>query len=286
MEEDNRMKYKIIENKSNYNTNFLDSIIIKQLSFLKGIFNIEEYNNNTYTFYFVNDDVSLSEVVDNKIVVNTRKDIDEELQIERIRIIVRHELVHIFSEVWGYPCPLFFEGTAIYYSDNLIRKERLGYDYHALCRAFLENDVLLPLDNYLLPRKFYSSQPDYRILIETGSFYGFLLDYFGFNKVRKVYEDYKCPTIDEPVMMINPLLKSIFNKDLTELQSMWKNYLQNQVVENVELSKKYTMEFFREAGFNFRQQYIHCNICHYPFSVEKEKCPNCGADRDIVVKVI
>ncbi len=277
------MEYSIEKNLTNFDETRLKCMIESQLDFLGNYFRVDEYDKELI-FSFYNEENRISEAVDNEITVNIRKDINSKLRKEFVNIVIRHELTHLLTLKWGYPIPLFFEGTAIYYADNKIREKRMGYNYQNLCRSFLENDVLIPLEDYILPRKFYYNQTDFRILLEAGSFWGFITDRFGFDRAKRIYTDYEPPTIDNPVIRINPVLESIFGKNLSDLENIWKNYLKSEAEEISEVTEKYSKEYFENTDFG--HALIHCNICHHPIKKGQKKCPDCGAYRKIGIKVV
>ncbi len=157
--------------------------------------------------------------------------------LDWVELLFSHELTHeLLERYWGSPSPvIFWEGIPIYFADNKVRLRLFGKSYHQYCNIFLKNNLLFPINKILLSHIYYAKRYDYRIDVQAGSFAGFLLEKYGNEKMRNIFQNYIPPTPENPIMNINSLLYDSYEKNLNELEKEWYSFLIENVSEENEL---------------------------------------------------
>lgn len=125
--------------------------------------------------------------------------------------ILRHELVHVSARSLGLmgltlPFP-WVEGLA-----ESVAYERSGFSMHEWAKAYLEKKTLPDPASLLNLRGFFSSAGP-RSYSTLGSFSRFLIDTYGIEKFKAVYQGKKFQTI--------------YGRSISALTQEWKNMLQS-----------------------------------------------------------
>ena len=141
-----------------------------------------------------------------------------------------HELVHIIANEIGNPPAIFNEGLAIYLSekfgsDALEYFGNRGKEINSVVKKLSEENKLIPIDSLISyseigGRDFSITYP------QAGSFVKFLIERFGLDKFKSLYNMLKT---DSNITSVNnkTIIKGIYQVSLSELEREWLKYLSN-----------------------------------------------------------
>ncbi|KQC08646.1 MAG: hypothetical protein APR54_04390 [Candidatus Cloacimonas sp. SDB] len=259
----------IAENKIEFKE--FDRIFDNVLKFLKIRLNdykkIRVYINNGY-----------SQFKKNKIYIGISKKLEEEYYLF---MLFKHELIHLLIyKYFGVAPAIFWEGLPIYLSDYQYRMKYKNINYDEYCKVFLSLINLNKLSYILESEKYYARRYDYRIDIQCGSFIGFLVKKYNIDLLLDVFKKYEKPTTTNPVSNINNLLKSIYSKNLEELEAEWIEYLKKKIKLNKNLKNKLKNKIFYKR-IPIKQ--YHCKFCYSPLRMKNQICDVCKSDNNIKI---
>lgn len=197
-----------------------------------------------------------------------------------LEMILSHEIVHYLVENhWGMMTVLWWEGLPIFLADNQVKKKLWNFDYHQLSQALNNRGELIPLKCIIRPETYYAYRHDYRVDIQAGSFIGFLYEVFGLNKLRHCFIDYMAPSVQFPQLKINSLLQMIYEKNLYQLENLWKEYLNNK-------KSSPPAQSFLDAHpppKQLERKQEHCVICYAPLQQNSINCLECNAPTNLKI---
>src|SRR5262245_4588100 len=102
-----------------------------------------------------------------------------------------HEVIHVYSALFGSPVALFTEGIAVAHQTDPVHgdlKPRWnGVELHDWAKRFKQQGTLVPLDGLLSTSDFRVVNPDVTYP-EAGSFVRFLLDAYGLDRLKQLFQ--------------------------------------------------------------------------------------------------
>ena len=141
-----------------------------------------------------------------------------------------HEVVHVFTAVFGRPSDFFNEGIAVSFQTDPSREDftvRFNeQQVHEACRAALQSGTLpLPLSRYVTTAGFRGIadfELSYRM---AGSFVLHLTERFGLAAVLRFFQT---GNRDESLETIRARIQSVFGVSLENVESSWLTLLRRQ----------------------------------------------------------
>ena len=135
---------------------------------------------------------------------------------KKIKIVGKHEIVHLLTNKWGKPPELLRQGLA-----EAMEKGWHKIDHHQWARNFYKNKKLIPLNILLDDKKFWQLD-DLMTYPESGSFIKYLINFYGLELFKKLYKNFKYNLPHKQKMFV---IKKIIGKSLEELEKDWINYV-------------------------------------------------------------
>jgi hypothetical protein len=172
----------------------------------------------------------------------------ESTQYEMFLTYFKHELVHALAYFYwrdknGTPPAFVNEGIAQYLSEFFFIKNAYGFGYDELTKCFIEDNKYVPFEKFLISNIFLELRKDPRIMIENASFIGYLWRELGKENFRELFSiSRNFSNMEEEETSLKQNFKSIYNKNLEELEVIWIEYIKNLPKVNddcSEFSKKY-----------------------------------------------
>ncbi len=102
-----------------------------------------------------------------------------------------HEVVHVYSALFGSPVALFNEGLAVAFQTDPVAGDFVarwsGTPVHDLARQFRQQGRLLPLNELLTTTDFRKVDPNLTYP-EAGSFMRYVLDVYGLEAIKQLFQ--------------------------------------------------------------------------------------------------
>jgi hypothetical protein len=132
------------------------------------------------------------------------------------KFIDEHEDTHLLSLPWGLSIYLFCEGLAQYMENSF-----MGNDLHENAKRLHEENKLYSIE-FLCSNDNWNKVEPVIIYPQVGSFVKFLIDIYGKEKFKAVYQN----TSRSYVSLENlTKIKEIYSKDIVRLESEWLDYI-------------------------------------------------------------
>ena len=131
---------------------------------------------------------------------------------QKIKIIGRHEIVHLLVSDWGRPPELLRQGLA-----EAMEKKWHGIDHHQWVKKFCEKKNLISLDELISDKKFWQYS-DLVTYPESGSYAKFLIEKYGLDDFKKLYQKLNYNFSDQKNKKI---FTTIIGKSIKETESNW-----------------------------------------------------------------
>lgn len=143
----------------------------------------------------------------------------------------------------------------------------------------MKQNILIDLKQ-IVGHKYYQRRNDWRIDLQAGSFIGFLIEKYSLTQLKILYQNYKAPTPDEPILAINSLLTNTFGYDLDVLEEKWKEFLENEITTHLEAEQR-AISFTPIALLPTKR----CAFCYSAVETADIACKSCKAPTNIKVIV-
>jgi hypothetical protein len=135
-----------------------------------------------------------------------------------------HEVVHVYSSLFGRPSDFFHEGFAVSFQTNPAGQDFTvrfnGLQVHEACRGYLSTGALpRPLVNYVTTNGFRSIQDSTMSYRMAGSFVLYLTERFGLPSVLNMLRGGGGAM--ESLATIQGRMRSVFGLSVEELESDW-----------------------------------------------------------------
>jgi hypothetical protein len=135
-----------------------------------------------------------------------------------------HEIVHVYTAVFGRPSDFFNEGIAVAFQTDPAAGQFAarfnGQDVHEACRASLSAGQLpLPLASYVTTTPFRNIQDQVLSYRYAGSFVRFLIERQGLPAVLDFFR--QAGGRDESLAAIRARTQSVFGRSLEDLEAAW-----------------------------------------------------------------
>ena len=138
-----------------------------------------------------------------------------------------HECTHCYTALIGRPSDFFNEGIAVAMSTDPFNSDFearwRNESVHFWARQFKDEGVLIPLDN-LLETDNFRSYKDEITYPESGSFVRYLIDKYGFEKMKNLFE---LGNRDDPIEAIKQTFESVYGFPLNAVENDWLLFIDN-----------------------------------------------------------
>jgi hypothetical protein len=132
-----------------------------------------------------------------------------------------HEVVHLYSSVFGRTVSLFSEGLAVAFQINAPAGETVpkwsGTPLHTLARTFRKEGRLAPLSSIAYSNSFRTIDPNVAYP-EAGSFVRFLIDTYGLDPLKRLYG---ASQPSDSAERIAATFASVYGLSLTDAERAW-----------------------------------------------------------------
>jgi len=132
-----------------------------------------------------------------------------------------HEVVHLYSSVFGRTVALFSEGLAVAFQINAPAGETVpkwsGTPVHTLARSFREQGRLAPLSSIAYTNSFRAIDSNVAYP-EAGSFVRFLIDTYGLDAMKRLYASSQPSDSAE---RIAATFANVYGVSLTDAERAW-----------------------------------------------------------------
>jgi len=135
---------------------------------------------------------------------------------KKIKIVGRHEIVHLLTNKWGKPPELLRQGLA-----EAMEEKWHKINHHQWVKNFSKNKKLIAL-KYLLDDKKFWRFNELVTYPESGSFVKYLIDCYGLKLFKRLYEKLH---YDLSVKQKEKIIKKTTGKPVKELEKDWLNYV-------------------------------------------------------------
>lgn len=141
-----------------------------------------------------------------------------------------HEVVHVYTALFGRPSDFFNEGIAVSFQVDPGRGDFSvkfnGQHVHEACRAYLQGGALpLPLSRYVTTAGFRGISDSVLSYRMAGSFVLHLTERFGLPAVLRFFQ---ANNRDETLEAIRARMQATFNVALEEAETSWLTMLRGQ----------------------------------------------------------
>lgn len=137
----------------------------------------------------------------------------------KCKFVGEHEDTHLLSLPWGLSIYLFCEGLAQYMENNFMNKE-----LHSVSRELLNQNKLYSIQ-WLCDNNNWENVEPTIIYPQVGSFIKFLIEYYGKDKFKEVYQN----TSRNHNMVKNLFeVQKVYFKDINKLEKEWKYFIEQQ----------------------------------------------------------
>lgn len=143
---------------------------------------------------------------------------------KKIKIVGRHEIVHLLTNKWGKPPELLRQGLA-----EAIEEKWHKINHHQWAKNFRKNKKLIALKDLLDDKKFWRFN-DLVTYPESGSFVKYLIDCYSLKLFKRLY---KKLYYNLPIKQKEKIIKTIIGKPLKELEKDWMDYIKTNSVRNL-----------------------------------------------------
>jgi hypothetical protein len=135
-----------------------------------------------------------------------------------------HEIVHVYTALFGRPSDFFNEGIAVAFQTDptagVYAARFNGQDVHEACRAYLAAGQLpLPVASYATTTPFRSVQDQVLSYRYAGSFVRFLIERQGLPAVIEFFR--QAGGRDESLAAIRTRTQGVFGRSLEDLEAAW-----------------------------------------------------------------
>lgn len=131
---------------------------------------------------------------------------------QKIKIVGRHEIVHLLVNNWGRPPELLRQGLA-----EAMEEKWHGVNHLEWVKKFQREKKLISLSELIDDKEFWQYS-DLVTYPESGSFVKFLIEKYGLENFKKLYQELGPNFSDE---QNEKIFQQIFNKSLTDLETEW-----------------------------------------------------------------
>lgn len=136
---------------------------------------------------------------------------------EKCKFVGEHEDTHLLSLPWGLSIYLFCEGLAQYMENNFMNKE-----LHSVSKELLNENKLYSIQ-WLCDNNNWENVEPTIIYPQVGSFIKFLIEYYGKDKFKEVYQN----TSRNHNMAKNLFeVEKVYFKDINKLEKEWKYFIE------------------------------------------------------------
>jgi hypothetical protein len=135
--------------------------------------------------------------------------------------IDNHEVVHVYSALFGTAVALFNEGLAVAHQTDPMRgdfKPRWnGTELHDWARNFRRQGTLVPFDRLIATSDFRSINPDVTYP-EAGSFVRFVLDTYGLDRVKQFF---RTGSLLDTADSVRRQFAAVYNRSIADVERDW-----------------------------------------------------------------
>jgi len=136
-----------------------------------------------------------------------------------------HEVVHVYTNQWGFPVAFFVEGIAVAYQVNppagdFVPRWR-GVPVHDVARGFRATGQLLPIAS-IAETAVFRTRDELVTYPESGSFVRYLVDTEGLDPLRRLFGTIG---IDAPLATVRSVFQQTYGFSLEEAERRWLAFL-------------------------------------------------------------
>lgn len=135
---------------------------------------------------------------------------------DECQFIGEHEDTHLLSLPMGLSIYLFYEGLAQFMEGNLF-----GKDIDFISKELLDQNKMYPIEDLIDNKNWEKLEPKI-IYPEVGSFTRFLINTYGWNEFREIYQ--KLSRLNSFKDNIE-IIECGFERSIKEIEREWKDYL-------------------------------------------------------------
>jgi len=135
---------------------------------------------------------------------------------KKIKIVGRHEIVHLLTNKWGKPPELLRQGLA-----EAMEETWHKINHHQWVKNFIKNKNLVAPKDLLDDKKFWRFD-DLITYPESGSFIKYLINCCGLKLFKKLYKKLH---YNLSFKQKEKIIKAIIGKPLKELERDWLDYI-------------------------------------------------------------
>ena len=135
---------------------------------------------------------------------------------KKIKIVGRHEIVHLLTNKWGKSPELLRQGLA-----EAMEEKWHKINHHQWAKNFRKNKKLIALKDLLDDKKFWQFD-DLITYPESGSFVKYLIDCCGLKLFKRLYKKLH---YNLSAKQKEKIIKTIISKPLKELEKDWLDYV-------------------------------------------------------------
>jgi hypothetical protein len=138
-------------------------------------------------------------------------------RVQNKTAVVVHEVTHIVAK--HSDNRFFSEGLAVYFQQRFGEDQGFpdfGRPLHILANSYIESQQFMPLSNLKYNNDIFRAVGTHKrkiAYVEAGSFFGFLLEKYGEQKLSKLHNSWS----------LN--YKKVYGKSMKELEAEWKGFI-------------------------------------------------------------
>jgi len=135
--------------------------------------------------------------------------------------IDNHEVIHVYSALFGSPVALFNEGLAVAHQTDPARGDLTprwnGVDLHDWAKTFRRQGALVPLDRLLASADFRRVDPNVTYP-ESGSFVRFVLERYGLDRVKQFF---RTGSPSDPPESVRQQFQTVYGRSIADVEHDW-----------------------------------------------------------------
>lgn len=139
-----------------------------------------------------------------------------------------HEVVHVYTALFGSPVALFNEGIAVAYQTDPVAGDFVArwnmIPVHDHARQFRQQGRLMAIANLTATNDFRRFDPDVTYP-ESGSFVRYLIDTYGLDRMKRLFQR---GTPADPADTVRQQFAAVYGRALADAERDWWAFLDNR----------------------------------------------------------